>query len=114
MIGNPIRQLDNLLFDADLTPIIRTVEYDLSRQLGFRVASIEIDGAPIQKDSRYTLALDTYIASGGAGYSMFTMFDKTYYGESTDAILMHLEDIVMIKEGTIEGSRLVPVDAAKM
>lgn len=48
-----------------------TVEYDASKPVGTRVSKILINGKPLVADSKYTLATNGYVITGGDGYDMF-------------------------------------------
>jgi 5'-nucleotidase len=46
------------------------VVFDPRRPAGSRVVRVTVGGAPLEDDKKYTLALSSYLASGGDGYAM--------------------------------------------
>ncbi len=46
------------------------VRYDPRRRPGRRVRSVEVQGRELRNDTRYTLAVDDFLAAGGDGYNM--------------------------------------------
>ena len=47
-----------------------TVSFDPSRPAGNRVVDVEMNGAPLDRDSKLTLATNNYMAGGGDGYAV--------------------------------------------
>lgn len=48
-----------------------TFAYDASKPAGSRVTQISINGQPLKDNQKYSLATNTYVTSGGDGYTMF-------------------------------------------
>jgi 5'-nucleotidase len=46
------------------------VRFDPRRPPGRRVRSVQVQGRPLRRDARYTLAVDDFLAGGGDGYTM--------------------------------------------
>ena len=52
--------------------------YDLSRPEGQRLLDARVDGQPIRPDTRYRIAVNNFLASGGDGFSRFTDGTDTF------------------------------------
>lgn len=46
-------------------------EYDASKPSGSRIISVVVNGKPLVDSQRYSLATNSYVTSGGDGYTMF-------------------------------------------
>ena len=86
-----------------------TVTYDLSKDPGSRVVSIDKDGVPLDRDSNYTVATLDFLSTGGDGYDCLIGYDKTFGGDELDVFSNYLKGLGNITETTIEGGRLVSV-----
>ncbi len=65
--------------------VVHGVEYtlDLTRPVGERVVALTFEGAPVQDDDRFTLALNNYRQSGGGGFPGVTSAPVRYAGEES-------------------------------
>lgn len=65
------------------------VAYDLSQPPGGRVVDVTRDGAPIDPDASYSLAVNDYVAGGGDGFALFR--DKPRIVDENAAVLMTVQ-----------------------
>ncbi len=77
------------------------LEADPARPLGQRVLSIDVNGKPLAREGRYTLATNDFVARGGDGYVMFksarTLIDGLAGQYVSGQVIAHIA-----KLGTIE------------
>lgn len=76
------------------------IRYSPARPAGARLTSVEVDGKPLDDNSSYTLATNTYVINGGDGYQMLR--DPFYLvhpeeGQVEPAVVMSQ----ITKDGTI-------------
>ncbi|HWU92544.1 MAG TPA: bifunctional metallophosphatase/5'-nucleotidase [Sphingomicrobium sp.] len=61
------------LVDSILVPSANfRFAYDLSRPDGQHIVAMTLDGKPIQPDARYRVSVNSFLSSGGDGYSVLT------------------------------------------
>ncbi len=74
LTGRRLREVLEHAIGADGSPSAHiagaVVRYDPRRPAGRRVRSVEVQGRKLRPDSRYTLAVDDFLAAGGDGYNM--------------------------------------------
>ena len=65
--------------------------FDESRPAGSRISDIRINGAPLDRNAKYTAAMVDYLASGGDGYTVFTKGMNVVNGPvDVDALVTYL------------------------
>lgn len=76
--------------------------YDLARPSGSRVTAITLDGKPLDPSASYRITVNSFLASGGDGYTVFKDGrDRTMGGNDLDALESWLGAV---------GTRAVPND----
>ena len=61
--------------------------YDLRRPAGQRIVSVEIDGRPLRDDQVYRATMNSFLASGGDNFTLFTRGTDTVVGvQDLDAL----------------------------
>ncbi len=65
--------------------------YDLLRAPGQRVSDLRLNGAPLQAEGRYRVAMNSFLAAGGDNFSVFTEGTDVLGGApDLDALERHL------------------------
>ncbi len=79
--------------------------WDPSRPLGDRIVWAAMDdGTPIQSDAEYTVAVNSFLASGGDGFTVFTEAGEgTVVANDLDALILFLQSLGRPVEADIEG-----------
>jgi 2',3'-cyclic-nucleotide 2'-phosphodiesterase (5'-nucleotidase family) len=77
-----------------------TMEIDRSAPPGHRVSNVRIDGAPLEIERRYTLAVPDYILKGGDDYSMFAG-QRVLVGPEAGGLLVTALENYVAAAGTI-------------
>jgi 5'-nucleotidase len=82
MTGDQIYRLLEQQFQVNRTLQISgfTYTYNASNPAGQRITSVTIDGAPLDRNATYTVAANSFIATGGDG---FTVFEETSATQQT-------------------------------
>jgi 5'-nucleotidase len=88
-----------------------TVHYDTSKDPMSKVVSITIDGEEVDLDATYTVCTIDFLANGGNGMTAFEDYPMQLAGDEAQAFTEYLKYIGNITEDTIQGGRLVPVQA---
>ncbi len=90
--------------------IFKGISYaiDLTKEKGSRVAKFEKDGIPIDEDTEYTIAVNSYQSGGNGGYTMFLGKKpiKEIKVQIADLIVNYIKDHKVI-EPKIENSWMV-------
>jgi 5'-nucleotidase/UDP-sugar diphosphatase len=68
-----------------------------------RVTNVKINGAPLDLDKTYTVALPDYVMNGGDGYSMFPGQKVLVDAQSGDLVVLAVEKLVA-KKGSVSPS----------
>jgi 2',3'-cyclic-nucleotide 2'-phosphodiesterase (5'-nucleotidase family) len=68
-----------------------------------RVTNVKVNGAPLDLDKTYTVALPDYVMNGGDGYSMFPGQKVLVDAQSGDLVVLAVEKLVA-KKGTVSPS----------
>ena len=80
-----------------------TVRFDPRRRAGRRIQSVELQrGHKLQSNATYTLAVDDFLASGGAGYLMLARLPAEPAGGDIDAVVAYLRRLPQPVEVTIK------------
>jgi 5'-nucleotidase len=76
--ANVLRALEHSVSEVGASPSGRFLQvsglrftFDASRPPGSRVVSVNVGGKPLSKVKTYTLAINSFLRAGGAGYQMF-------------------------------------------
>ncbi|NLU42282.1 MAG: bifunctional metallophosphatase/5'-nucleotidase, partial [Firmicutes bacterium] len=79
--------------------------WDPSLPLGNRIVSATLDdGTPIQSDAEYTVAVNSFLASGGDGFTVFAeACQRTVVTNDLDALIQFLQSLGRPVEAEIEG-----------
>lgn len=99
LTGDQIRALLEQQFQPDRTRILQvsglTYSYDSTRPAGARVGAIALDGgAPIDPAAVYTVAVNSFIATGGDGFSVLTEgVAKTTVGGDLEALVDYIQGL---------------------
>lgn len=101
--------LDALQFGVSCAPELKggfpqisgmKLEYNPNLPLGSQIVKVWIDGAPIQMDKEYLVAVTDYMAGGGDGYQMLSKLEADP-NISTEKVLYSLVSEYLEKEGNI-------------
>lgn len=82
-----------------------TYAWDAAAPVGAKVdiASIEIDGAAVKPDGRYRVAINSYLADGGSGFSVFEEGTERTGGEiDLDALINYFAKTGAVAPGPID------------
>lgn len=76
------------LSDSILVPSANLhFSYDLKRPMGQHIVAMTLDGKPVQPEGRYRVTVNSFLASGGDGYSVLTQgMDPFDAGIDLDAL----------------------------
>jgi len=78
--------------------------YDAARPAGSRVSEVTVHGAPLDRTADYTVAVDSYLASGGDGYTSLTGGRNITYGPSdVDALVSYVGSLPQPVNVTADG-----------
>ena len=77
-----------------------TMKVDVTKSAGSRVSDVIVNGAPLDLDKTYTVALPDFVMNGGDGYTMFTGQKVLVDAQSGDLIVTALEKYVAAR-GTV-------------
>jgi 5'-nucleotidase len=86
-----------------------TVTYDLSREPGHRVVSIEVDGKDLDTETAYYIALHDYLATGGGGNRAFVSYDMEIIMDYKWAAANYIEYLETIDESSVQLGRLIRI-----
>lgn len=87
-----------------------TYTWSASAPVGDKVSGIMIGGMPIDPAATYTVTVNSFLADGGDGFSVFAGGDnKVYYGSDLDALVEYVMQLPQPFNATIEGRiQMVP------
>jgi len=86
-----------------------TVTYDPSKEAGSKLVSITKDGAALDRDATYTLAVLDFVATGDESGGFLKSYEFQSCGDMSETACKYFEKLGNITESTIEQGRLVPV-----
>ncbi len=113
------RQLLALLNQQDLpSNLERTLQvsglsytWDPARPKSDRIVEAAVNGAPLEPEGRYTVAVNEFLAEGGERYSLFTEARRLGEGpKDIDALARYLESIRTLRPITDHRIRRVPTE----
>jgi len=89
-----------------------TMRVDVTAPPGDRVRDVRVQGAPLDLDKRYTVAMPDFVLLGGDGYGMFSSQEVLTRPESGKRMAQALEDYIAARrevsptlDGRIEVTR---------
>ncbi|HRK23478.1 MAG TPA: 5'-nucleotidase C-terminal domain-containing protein [Beijerinckiaceae bacterium] len=99
-LENGLSQVDNR---AGRFPQISGIKlvYDPKAPAGNRIASIEVDGKPLDPDKRYKVASNDFMYGGGDGYSALGR-GRTLIGKTDGTLMANVVMAYIRKLGTVE------------
>lgn len=78
--------------------------YDNSRPIGQRIISVLIDGKPLDMNKTYTMAVNSFLAGGGNGFSVMTRGRVLEHGSTDlDAMVVYIKSLPQPFSAKIEG-----------
>jgi 5'-nucleotidase len=109
LTGEQVRQALERQWQEPLPPhnlIVSGIEYhyDPAQPAGSRVTEVMVHGAPLDRTTDYMVALDSYLASGGDGYTSLVGGRNITYGPSdVDALVSYVGSLPQPVNETIDG-----------
>jgi len=68
--------------------------YNASNPAGQRITSVSVDGAPLDRNAKYTIAANSFIATGGDGFTVFEEGqNQQTLGSDVDALEEHVSGL---------------------